>query len=109
MREKSFYAETEVTATKDTNVLTTDFTADYNTDVRFAVVLNATGTVSIILTDGTKTETILMNGGTALTANILYSLVFPYKKGTSLNIQTGAATGTKFTVLYVDEIGSQIV
>lgn len=107
MREKSFYAATEVVATKDTPVLTTAFSQTYNTDVRFSVVLNASGTASIILVDGANTETILMNGGNALTANVLYSLVFPYKVGTTLNIQTGAATNTKFTVLYIDEIGSQ--
>ena len=109
MREKTFYAATEVSATKDTPVLTTAFSQLYNTDVRFSVALDASGTVSVVIVDGVKTETVLLNGGSALTANVLYSLVFPYKLGTTLNIQTGATTGTKFTILYVDEIGSQSV
>ena len=83
------------------------YSTAYDSTVKCTVALNATGTFSAQVYDGTNTVTILLNGGTALTANVLYEFYIPYKVGSTVNFQSGAATSTKCLVLYVDEVGVQ--
>lgn len=90
-----------------TNILTTSLTPKFGGAFRVTVCL-ATGSVfNVTITKASNTFTCGLNGGTALTAGMLYTFSFGVSTLQSYNFQV--ATNGIIQVLQVDEVDSGVL
>jgi len=92
-----------VSATSNTNILSSSYAPPAVGKIRVAFAGNASGVLSIVIVSGTTSYVYALNSGNALNANALYSFEIPVSPSYTYNIQYSVSA----TVFYqIDFISS---
>lgn len=100
----SEYAESVASAT---GILGSQFMVSDGAPVlRVTVALSSAVVFQMTMNDGATTVTVDLNGGTALTADALYTFTFGARPGYNYNFQTVGATTVR--LLFVEEVSGRV-
>lgn len=99
----------------NTNIVTPFSVSESASALRVTVCLSTSSVFNVVVTDGTNAHTQSLNGGTALTANALYTFTFGARRystqtgETALTYSFQVATDSVIETLFVEEVTGPVI